>query len=136
MALFELIDGDVAHSLDASVEGGSVRIAAQALKDSLGWQLKPQGLCKGDICVPVSAPGRLESSDGIDLSALAEALGRPLALDVGERAAALGTGAADRAAQLSSLDAPDFELPDLAGQKHRLSSYRGKKVLLIAYASW
>ena len=32
--------------------------------------------------------------------------------------------------------APDFSLPDLAGRLHTLSDYRGKKVLLIAYASW
>jgi peroxiredoxin len=37
---------------------------------------------------------------------------------------------------LQSLDAPDFELPDLAGRKHRLSDHRGKKVLLASWASW
>ncbi|NDG42002.1 MAG: TlpA family protein disulfide reductase, partial [Betaproteobacteria bacterium] len=37
---------------------------------------------------------------------------------------------------LSTLEAPDFELPDLAGQTHRLSDYRGKKVLLATWASW
>ena len=31
---------------------------------------------------------------------------------------------------------PDFELPDLSGTLHRLSDHRGRKVLLIAYASW
>src|SRR5262245_37020299 len=29
--------------------------------------------------------------------------------------------------------APDFELPDLAGQKHKLSEFRGKDVLLIFF---
>jgi len=50
--------------------------------------------------------------------------------------AALGTAAADRAASLVSLEAPDFALPDLAGRLHTLSEHRGKKALLIAYASW
>ncbi len=36
----------------------------------------------------------------------------------------------------ATLEAPDFELPDLSGKMHRLSQHRGKKVLLIAYASW
>ena len=71
---------------------------------------------------------------GIDLAGFAALLGRPLALDVEERAAALGTGAADRNAQLESLEAPDFTLPDLDGRPHSLSEHRGKKVLLIAYA--
>ena len=32
--------------------------------------------------------------------------------------------------------APDFELPDLAGVRRKLSDFRGKKVLLITWASW
>jgi len=42
----------------------------------------------------------------------------------------------DRAAALDSGEAPDFTLPDLDGKLHSLSDHRGKKVLLIAYASW
>ncbi|HSY78461.1 MAG TPA: redoxin domain-containing protein [Verrucomicrobiae bacterium] len=34
------------------------------------------------------------------------------------------------------MQAPDFELPDLDGKLHRLSDYRGKKVFLLAWASW
>jgi hypothetical protein len=63
-------------------------------------------------------------------------LGRPLALDVDERIACLGAAADDRGAQLASLEAPDFNLPDLAGRRHSLSEHRGKKVFLVAYASW
>ena len=70
------------------------------------------------------------------MSAFAKALGRPLALDLEERSAALGTSASDLGAQLASLEAPDFTLPDLDGKLHSLSEHRGKKVLLIAYASW
>jgi hypothetical protein len=47
-----------------------------------------------------------------------------------------GTGPAQRAAALTSLEAPDFELPDLDGNLHRLSDYRGKKVFLATWASW
>ncbi len=48
----------------------------------------------------------------------------------------LGEAAADRASQLASGEAPDFTLPDLQGRLHSLSDYRGKKVLLVTYASW
>ena len=78
----------------------------------------------------------LSTADGIDLAALAELLSRPLALDVGERVAYLAASAAERGAQLATLRAPEFSLPDLGGRLHSLSDYRGKKVLLVAYASW
>ena len=39
-------------------------------------------------------------------------------------------------AQLASLEAPDFTLPDLDGNLHSLSNYRGRKVLLATYGSW
>jgi len=47
-----------------------------------------------------------------------------------------GEAALKRRDSLASLEAPDFELPDLDGKMHRLSDYRGKKVLLAAWASW
>lgn len=31
---------------------------------------------------------------------------------------------------------PDFLLPTLDGELHRLSDYRGKKILLFHFASW
>jgi hypothetical protein len=48
----------------------------------------------------------------------------------------LGESAQQRAAALASLEAPDFTLPDVNGRMHRLSDYRGKKVLLVTWASW
>jgi hypothetical protein len=62
--------------------------------------------------------------------------GHPLAVDREERVACLGVAAAARGAALASLEAPDFALPDLAGRLHRLSEHRGRKVLLVAWASW
>ena len=69
------------------------------------------------------------------IDALAEG-DRPLAVDRDARVAYLGTSAAVRAARLTSLEAPDFSLPDLEGRRHTLSEHRGRKVLLVAYASW
>jgi hypothetical protein len=133
---FTLIDGGRVVEVAARVEGGSVRIAPDALRRTLGWELEPEGLCRGEQCVPVRDRAALADERGVDLIELARALDRPLALDLAARAAALGHSAAERSARLASLEAPDFALPDLAGRMHRLSEHRGRKVLLIAYASW
>ena len=50
--------------------------------------------------------------------------------------ASLGASHHDRGEALNSLEAPDFTLPDLDGNLHSLSDQRGKKILLVAYASW
>jgi hypothetical protein len=136
---FRLLDDGQEVSIAANVEDGRVLISAEALKSSLGWELKPEGLCKNEVCIPVRDRGALvpnAGDGGVDLAAFAAALGRPLAVEPDARVAALGIAAAVRASRLETLEAPDFELPDLSGQLHRLSEHRGKKVLLIAYASW
>lgn len=110
-------------------------IAPEQLESLLGWELKPEGLCQGHICIPVDRDD-LVGEDGLDLRVLADALQRPLVTDEKHAVASLGASHHDRGEALASLDAPDFTLPDLAGNLHSLSDERGKKVLLVAYASW
>ena len=131
-----LIDEGRVVPLDVTAHGDTVRISSDALAAGLGWRLEAQGLCRGDVCVPVRDRAALLSSDGIDLAALARTFDRPLALDADERVAVLGASAAERGARLATLEAPDFALPDLNGRKHALRDQRGKKTLLIAWASW
>jgi len=133
---FALLDDERAVELPALVRGGTVRIAAEALREATGWKLEPRGLCRSEVCVPVRDRAALVDDVGVDLAAFARALGRPLALDAAERAAALGTASAERSARMATLEAPDFTLPDLGGRLHSLSEHRGKKVLLVVYASW
>jgi hypothetical protein len=133
---FVLIDDGVRHEVEARVAQGRVRLAPETIHDALGWSLRPEGLCRGSVCVPVRDRGALADEDGLDLETLAALLGRPLALDAEAGVAALGVSAGDRAASLAGGMAPDFTLPDLDGRPHTLSAHRGKKVLLIAYASW
>ena len=133
--MFTLIDDGAVHEIDATVRDGRVLLAPSALA-ALGWELHPAGLCREGLCIPVPDDATLETRDGVDLAALARLLDRPLALDLDERAAYLGVGAGERQRALRSLVAPDFALPDLAGRVRRLSEQRGKKVLLVAYASW
>jgi hypothetical protein len=133
--MFTIVDDGVVHEVDATVGNGRVVLDDLALA-RLGWELHPEGLCRDGLCVPVPADAGLEADGGVDLVALAKVIDRPLALDIEERAAYLGVSAGERQRALRSLVAPDFTLPDLAGRPHRLSDHRGKKVLLVAYASW
>ena len=133
---FLLLDDGRGTEVAATLAPGGVRLTPDAVQVALGWELKPQGLCRGDACLPVRPTHGLLHDDGVDLAALAALLDRPLALDAGERVAWLGTSAAERGARLASLEAPDFTLPDLDGHPHALTDFRGRKVFLLAGASW
>ena len=133
---FTILDNGAQSQVDAVVGQDTVWLSFNALKTALGWERKPEGLCQGDVCIPLEDEEDLLSDDGVDLAALAELLTRPLALDPEERVAYLGEAARDQSAHLMSLRAPDFSLPDLDGKLHSLSDQRGRKVLLVAYASW
>lgn len=131
-----LIDDGGPATVEAVVRGDTIRLGAETLRQALGWELKPEGLCRAETCVPVRDRGALLDADGIDLAAFARLLGRPFAVDGEEGVAVLGASAADRAGRLVSREAPDFTLPDLDGRLHSLRDQRGKKTLLIAWASW
>jgi hypothetical protein len=100
------------------------------LERRTGWEIKPEGACKGERCVP------LPQLDGqpIDARLLAERLGMPLVHDEPTGLWCLGPEAGGRA--LQSVNVPDLVLPDMCGQDFHLRSLRGRKVLLVAWASW
>jgi hypothetical protein len=133
---FTLIDAERAVTVQASLAGERVRLDPGSLKDALGWEIHDGLLCNDAMCIPLADERALAGPEGIDLEGFAKALDRPLAVDVAERAAFLGGSARERAGALASQHAPDFTLPDLAGRAHSLSEHRGKKVLLVAWASW
>jgi hypothetical protein len=99
----------------------------------LGWERKPEGLCRGDVCIPVPTGTPVGA---VDAELLGRLLHRPVVIDSTEKVAAFGASALERAESLRSGLAPDFEIPDVNGVLHRLSSYQGRKIVLYAYASW
>lgn len=122
----------------ARADGEQLWLDAGELQAATGWSLKPEGLCRGDACVPVP-PARAHefvAGSSVNASAFWDRLGNPIVHDAAREVWVLGTGAADRSSSLQSLEAPDFTLPDLNGHLHTLSEHRGKKVLLATWASW
>ena len=123
---------------DVDATEGALWISQADLEPTTGWALKEEGFCRGGVCVPLPAGREAElAKDGrVDVAAFWKHLGWPaVASDKGDTWA-LGDGAGELSTRLESLEAPDFELEDLAGKTHRLSDYRGKKVLLVTWASW
>jgi hypothetical protein len=108
----------------------TLQIDPAALEARTGWAIKPEGACKGDRCVPLPA----QNGGRVDVRVLAERLDMPLIEDTANGLWCLGPEAGGRA--LTSVDAPDLTLPDADGHPFHLRSLRGKKVLLVAWASW
>ena len=117
---------------------GALWLSAKDARQATGWEAKPEGLCKGETCVPLPAGREREFVDGgrINLAALWRHLDRPVVRSERGHAWVLSESARERQAALASLEAPDFALPDPSGRMHRLSDYRGKKVFLVTWASW
>jgi hypothetical protein len=123
---------------EARAEGERLWLTDAELESATGWSMKPQGLCRDDVCVaiPSGREGDFRRAGRVDAAALWRHLGKPVARSEDGGVWALGEGARDRAAALLSLQAPDFTLPDPSGRMHSLSEHRGKKVLLVTWASW
>jgi hypothetical protein len=104
-------------------------VDASAFAAATGWEIKPEGACKGDVCVPLASTG------GFDLGATAERLGMALVHDEEHGLWALGPETVGGRA-LVTAELPDLVLPDLDGDEFHLSSLRGQKVLLVAWAPY
>ena len=105
-----------------------------------GFVLKPEGACLDDICIPLlDDSGMLVERDGaqwFNVTALAGKLQQAFSVDHEKDVWSFGQIPATRSSFLQGAEAPDFELEDRHGKTIRLSDYRGKKVLLVTWASW
>ena len=112
---FSLIEDGQTHEIEATLADGAIRIAPGPLRSALGWELKPEGLCRGEVCVSTAEHATLVDDRGVDLGAFTQLLGLPLAVNTEERVACIGRSAVEHAGVLASGAAPDFTLPDLNG---------------------
>ncbi len=109
----------------------SLDISKEEFEAGTGWQLKPEGACKGDICIPIPNAG----GDQVDVKATAAAMNLPLVEAADARLWALGPDSIGGKA-LVTAEAPEMTLPDLDGNLFKLSSLKGKKVLVYAWAPY
>jgi hypothetical protein len=102
-------------------------IDADAFHTGTGWEIKPEGACKGDVCVPLP--------NGFELAGTAERLGMALVHDAEHGLWTLGPESLSGHA-LVTAEAPELTLPDLDGNEFQLSSLRGKKVVIVSWAPY
>ena len=129
-----LLDEDGAEH---RLAGTLVAVDPADLAAATGWRVEPEGLCRGDVCVPLRGRAVAAADGTIDLAAWAAALRLPVAVDEETATAAVAPAAAERSAALAGGIAPDVELPSvLDGQPVAFSRFTGRKRVLLAWASW
>jgi hypothetical protein len=125
----------------AREDAGQLWITTADLKRATRFEVKPQGVCRDELCFPLPKAKQetfIHKDAGktwFNMTAFAELVHQPVAHDATLATWYFGLRS-DQRQQLSSLQAPDFTLPDLHGKLHRLSDFRGKKILLVTWASW
>jgi hypothetical protein len=125
--------GDKAVPLEAvRPDPKDLWVRANDLKSINGFELKPQGACREDICIPIDK--KLRQGAFFNLSGFAQKVHQPVVTDSGVWS--FGDIPLLRSAFVESRIAPDFSVPDRKGRPVHLSDFRGKKVLIVTWASW
>ena len=104
-------------------------VSAADFESGTGWAIKPEGACKGEVCVPLGGGG------GFDLAATATRLGMAVVHEETAGLWAIGPESLDGHA-LTTAEAPELLLSDLDGTEFRLSSLRGRKVVIVSWAPY
>jgi hypothetical protein len=137
-----IFDGIATEVTTAAGPSGDLWLTTADLTRATKLELKPEGVCIATLCIPLPEARKKEfiRSQGkeaqFNLSEFARLLKQPVAHDSRHGIWFFGPRPDSQNGYLKTLIAPDFTLPDRNGKMHSLSDYRGKKVLLITWASW
>jgi hypothetical protein len=135
MTQLTVIDESGSHAF-AHVGFGEMGVGAKEFASATGWTLKAEGLCKGEICVPVRNSAAMSNGEAIDIAEFARVTGRSMVVDASRNIVAMGEQASSRATAMATLDASNFTLPDINGYLVSLSDFAKRKKLLLAWSSW
>jgi hypothetical protein len=129
---------------DRTVRVDKTQVTTQFTRDDLwvrksdlpkinDFEVKPQGACRNDLCIPLSKD--LVKGDSFNLTGFAHRIGQ-VAIHDDTGVYSFGEIPVLRGAFYNSRIAPDFAVPDRTGKIVHLTDFRGKKVLVITWASW
>ena len=117
-------------------------VTTKDLTRATRFVIKPQGVCRDQLCFPLPKNRKAEfikkngATSWFNLSEFARLIKQPFAADQKNGVWYFGARSEEQNGYLASLEAPNFTLPDLNGKLHSLADFRGKKVLLVTWASW
>lgn len=124
--------------LDETGSGAGLLIRPEDLQRVNGFELKPEGACYQDMCIPMN-DRLLVEQDGrqwFDLTAFADLLEQPYVADEEERVWSFAEIPAKRENMMVNAMAPDFEVTDREGKVIRMADFAGKKALIVTWSSW
>ena len=137
-----IYDGVATQVGPPAIESNDIWITNQDLERATKFEIKPQGVCRDELCFPIpkNRKDALVRKNGPDtlfnLSEFARMLKQPVAYDQLHSVWYFGPRQAAQNSFVDTLEAPNFTLPDINGKMHSLADFRGKKVLLLTWASW
>jgi hypothetical protein len=117
-------------------------VLPQDLPRIIDFVLKREGACLAEVCVPVRQDRDSEifvtraRQGWFNVTELARRLQQAFVVDHEHSVWSFGNIPVTRNAFLESAIAPDFALPNREGKLVRLSDFKGKKVLIVTWASW
>jgi hypothetical protein len=125
---------------DSLNDNGDLWIPIDKLIEYTGLELKPEGVCTEGTCIPLSKQQEKkfiqQDKNLFNISAFSRMMGEPIVHDSKDDVWVIGEGEPAHRKYRTSLIASDFTLPDYNGMKHSLSSFLGKKIFLVSWASW
>jgi hypothetical protein len=140
--IYDGVVTDIGPSAIDTRDAADLWITTADLTRATKFVIKPQGVCRDELCFPIpkDRKDRLVARQGRDtifnLSEFARMVHQPVAVDQKNSVWFFGARQAAQNDFVQTLQAPNFTLPDLSGKMHSLSDFRGKKVVLITWASW
>ena len=137
--IYDGVATEVAAAPNASTD---LWITTSDLMRATRFVIKPQGVCRDELCFPLPKNHKAEfvlkkgATTWFNLSEFAKLINQAVVTDQKNGVWYFGARAAEQNGYLASFAAPNFTLPDLNGKLHSLTDFRGKKVLLVTWASW
>lgn len=125
-------------TLDDVGDGNQLLIRPEDLSTVNGFEVKPEGACYADMCIPLNDQLMVEQNgrQWFNLTAFAELLDQAYVADTDARVWSFAEVPAKRDNMMVNAMAPDLEVTDRQGNVVRLADLKGKKALIVTWSSW